>query len=107
MSALRDLNTIPGSERKNESCSKGVLTKPVMGNATVNNEECLKKNSVSLAAPSTNGEEAVNAVEVATIEVEYIESDNLNDVEDAELSLKVSIVYLPVCLNFGGIFDLS
>lgn len=94
MSALRDLNTIPGSERKNESCSKGGLTKPFAGNGTEIYEECQKKNSVSLGAPSTNGEEVVNAVEVANTEVEYIESEKLNDLEDVDLSLKVLILYL-------------
>ncbi|KAL6135757.1 hypothetical protein ACLB2K_067983 [Fragaria x ananassa] len=94
MSALRDLNTIPGSERKNESCSKGVITKPFAGNVTANHEECQKKISVSLGAPSTNGEEVVNAVDVANTEVEYIDSENLNDVEDVDLSLKTLLTRL-------------
>ncbi|XP_050382729.1 uncharacterized protein LOC126799546 [Argentina anserina] len=94
MSALRDLNTIPGSERKNESCSKGAVTKPLAENATVNHEECQKKNSVSLGVPSTNGEEVVNAVEVAITEVEYIDSENLNDVEDVDMSLKTLVTGL-------------
>lgn len=94
MSALRDLNTIPGSERKNESCSKGGLTKPFAVNGNEIYEECLKKNCVSLGAPSTNDEEVVNAVEVANTEVEYIESEKLNDLEDVDLSLKVLILYL-------------
>ncbi|KAB2610251.1 hypothetical protein D8674_018283 [Pyrus ussuriensis x Pyrus communis] len=74
--ALRDLNTIPGSERKNESSSKG-------------------KTTASLGSLSINGEEVANSVpEVGIAEVEYIESENLNDLEDVDTSLKTLLTGL-------------
>lgn len=88
--ALRDLNTIPGSEKKNESSSKGNITKPYVGNANENLEECQKKDSASLVSPQINGNEtAKSEVETGNSEVEYIESENLNDLEDVDTSLKV------------------
>ena len=82
--ALRDLNFIPGSERRNENSSKAIIAKPVVSNTNGNLEEGQKKNSV-------NGGEVVNSgAEVGSSEVEYIESENLNDVEDVDASLKVS-----------------
>ncbi|XP_068303684.1 uncharacterized protein [Pyrus communis] len=93
--ALRDLNTIPGSERKNESSSKGGVTKPVAVNANENHEECLKKTTASVGSLSINGEEVANSVpEVGIAEVEYIESENLNDLEDVDTSLKTLLTGL-------------
>ncbi|XP_030483899.2 uncharacterized protein LOC115700496 [Cannabis sativa] len=107
--ALKDLNTIPGSERKNENSSKVSISKPVVsntnGNTNGNLEEGQKKISVNgseVVNPvngnleeaqkknSVNGDEVVNpVVEVASAEVEYIDSENLNDVEDVDASLKM------------------
>lgn len=93
--ALRDLNTIPGSEKKNESSSKGNITKPYVGNANENLEECQKKDSASLVSPQINGNEtAKSEVETGNSEVEYIESENLNDLEDVDTSLKVLFFFL-------------
>ncbi|XP_015879274.2 uncharacterized protein LOC107415457 isoform X1 [Ziziphus jujuba] len=87
--ALRDLNNIPGSERKNESSSKGSITKPLVGNA---NEEWQKK---SLVSPAVNGGEISNPVaETVNSEIEYIESENLNDLEDVDSSLKTLLAGL-------------
>lgn len=91
--ALRDLNTILGTERKNEDSSKACLSKPSVDNAVENIEEWQKKNnSPSLVSPAVNGNLAVTAnsgAEVVNPEVEYIESENLNDVDDADTCLKV------------------
>ncbi|KAK4603713.1 hypothetical protein RGQ29_012290 [Quercus rubra] len=93
--ALRDLNTIPGSEKKNESSSKGSFTKPYIGTATENLEEFQKKNSVSLVSPPMNGNEtATTVLETGIPEVEYIESENLNDLEDVDTSLKTLLAGL-------------
>lgn len=93
--ALRDLNTLPGSERKNESSSKGSLTKPYGGNPDENVEEWQRKNSTSLVSAPVNGDGTVNpGVEIGNLEVEYIESENLSDVEDVDTSVKVSLWYL-------------
>lgn len=91
--ALRDLNTIPGTERKSEGSSKACLTKPSVDNAGENIEEWqTKKNCSPLASPHVNGNQAVTAnsgVEIGIAEVEYIESENLNDLEDVDTCLKV------------------
>ncbi|PSR87591.1 Crescerin-2 like [Actinidia chinensis var. chinensis] len=91
--ALRDLNTLPASERKNESCSKGGFTKlhAELGNL----EEKQKKNNASLAETPINGDESVKTeVEVGNPEVEYIDTENLNDVEDVDASLKILLAGL-------------
>ncbi|KAJ4729189.1 ARM repeat superfamily protein [Melia azedarach] len=86
--ALRDLNTLPASDRKNESSSKGSFTKPYVGSANENVD-------VSLVSTHINGNETVNAVaETGNSEVEYIESENLNDVEDVDASLKMLVAGL-------------
>lgn len=90
--ALRDLNTIPGTEKKNEDSSKACLTKPSVDNADENIEERhQKKNCSSLVTPVVNGNQAVTAnsgVEIGNAEVEYIESENLSDLEDIDTCLK-------------------
>ncbi|KAH0969354.1 hypothetical protein GBA52_028809 [Prunus armeniaca] len=113
--ALRDLNAIPGSEKKNESSSKGSITKPLAGNANENQEECQKKATAALGALSINGAEVANTgVEVGIAEVEYIESENLNDLEDVDTSLKTLVtgleskdwVLLCEALNNGDVISL-
>lgn len=90
--ALRDLNMIPGSEKKNESSSKGNITKPLAENTNENLEEWKNKNSMSMVATAVNGGEIQDAgVETGNFEVEYIESQNLDDLEDVDSSLKVLV----------------
>ena len=103
--ALRDLNTLPTPERKNDSSSKGNFSKPCNGKTIDNVEERLKKSLSSVqinggetlnvqhnkssASVQINGGETVNVgVEVANSEVEYIESENLSDLEDVDTCLK-------------------
>ncbi|KAL7603200.1 hypothetical protein Lser_V15G20641 [Lactuca serriola] len=79
--ALRDLNLLPKSERTNESSSKDILTKPYVEP---------RKNIVPLVEPPVKGTEDAHAsADVAVAEVEYIESEKLEDLEDVENSLKV------------------
>ncbi|KAJ0052038.1 hypothetical protein Pint_02692 [Pistacia integerrima] len=86
--ALRDLNTLTSSDRKNESSSKGSFTKPFVGSANENVD-------VSLVSTHVNGSETVNAsVEISNSEVEYIESVNLSDVDDLDTSLKTLLAGL-------------
>jgi len=96
--ALRDLNTILGTERKNEDSSKTCLTKPPVDNADENIEERQKKKtSSSLVSPAVNGNQTVtvnSGAEVVNAEVEYIESENLNDLEDIDTCLKVFFIHL-------------
>lgn len=84
--ALRDLNLLPKSERTNESSSKDIKTKPYVEP---------RKNTVPLVEPPIKGTEDAHAgADVAVAEVEYIDSDKLDDLEDFEKSLKVLITGL-------------
>ncbi|KAL1357076.1 hypothetical protein HN51_009074 [Arachis hypogaea] len=91
-SALKDLNTIPPTERKSESSSKASLTKPPVDNANENLEEWQKKKSCpTLVSPPVNGNQTLSVssgVEIGNAEVEYIESENLSDLEDIGTCLK-------------------
>lgn len=90
--ALRDLNIQPGSERKNESSSKGSLTKPCIENTNGNLEESQGNKSDCLIPTLINGDETVKSeVEVGNAEVEYIDSENLTDIEDVDVILKVHL----------------
>ncbi|RDY02252.1 hypothetical protein CR513_14302, partial [Mucuna pruriens] len=83
--ALRDLNTILGTERKNEGSSKACLTKPSIDNVDENIEEWKKKKNVVTANSD---------VEVVIAEVEYIEFENLNDLKDVDTYLKTLLAGL-------------
>ncbi|KAL5796941.1 hypothetical protein ACOSQ2_001761 [Xanthoceras sorbifolium] len=107
--ALRDLNTVPCSDRKTESSSKGSFTKPYVGSAIENVDVSLVSTKingneamsaignvdVSLVSTKINGNDTMNAgVEIGNSEVEYIESDGLSDVEDVDTSIKTLLVGL-------------
>ncbi|CAK8533714.1 unnamed protein product [Lathyrus sativus] len=96
--ALKDLNTIPVTERKSEGSGKTCLTKPPVDNANENIEEYQKKkNGPALVSPHVNGNQAVpvdSVVEIGIVEIEYIESENLNDVEDIDTCLKTLLAAL-------------
>lgn len=96
--ALKDLNTMPASERKNDNSSKGNFTKPHSENGNL--EEKHRKATASVVETVRSGDESVKTdVEVGNIEVEYIESENLDDVEDVDMTLKVSLCLL---LHYHG-----
>ncbi|KAF8390389.1 hypothetical protein HHK36_024915 [Tetracentron sinense] len=87
--ALRDLNMLTGYERENGSSSKGGFTKPYIENNNENLDKWPRNIPASLASTPINEGEVVNSVvEVGTAEVQYIESENLNDLEDVNMSLK-------------------
>ncbi|KAL5080076.1 hypothetical protein RYX36_008497 [Vicia faba] len=96
--ALKDLNTIPVTERKSEGSGKTCLTKTSVDNASENIEECQKKKNCStLVSPHVNGNQAApvdSVVEIGIVEIEYIESENLNDVEDIDTCLKTLLAAL-------------
>ena len=116
--ALRDLNSIPGSERRNENSSKGSIAKPVVSSTNGNLEEGQKKTNGNLEEGrkknngnieegqkqnSVNGSAVKSGAEIGNLEVEYIESENLNDVEDADTSLKVCCLLLVSILSNDNI----
>lgn len=87
--ALKDLNTLPEAERNNETFSNGNFTKARHENIGENLGEGLRKNDASIVETPlmTNGA-AKCGPDVGVIEVEYVESENLFDVEDVDMSLK-------------------
>ncbi|OVA18546.1 CLASP N-terminal domain [Macleaya cordata] len=86
--ALRDLNTLPVSERKNESSGKGSLAKPYIVNGNINIDNCQRKNPTFLAStPVNDGNIANTVLDGGALEVEYVESENLNDLEDVNMCL--------------------
>ncbi|KAK4426157.1 hypothetical protein Salat_1384200 [Sesamum alatum] len=87
--ALRDVSKIPESERMNGSSSNGNFLKHQFDKIGAKAEEGHKKGMTSLVeAPlTTDGTENSGAM-LANLEVEYIESENLKDVEDLENCLK-------------------
>ncbi|KAM0033651.1 putative armadillo-like helical, CLASP domain, TOG domain-containing protein [Helianthus debilis subsp. tardiflorus] len=88
--ALRDLNLPPKSERTNETSSKDILAKPYVEPSDENVGEKQRKNTVSLVEPPVTGSEVGHSgTDVVVAEVEYIESDKLNDLDDIDECLKV------------------
>lgn len=87
----RDLNMLPESEKEIESSTNGGFHKP----QTEHNDENLgeqRKKSCPLVeiSPNENGT-VVSVTEVPSAEVEYIESENLDDVEDVDTSLEARV----------------
>ncbi|XP_073296113.1 uncharacterized protein [Primulina huaijiensis] len=93
--ALKDVNKIPQSERINESSSNGNFIKPHFELAEENVEHMQNKKTASLVDTPTKRDGSENSGEgVANSEVEYIESENLEDVADVENCLKTLLVGL-------------
>ncbi|KAK9090464.1 hypothetical protein Sjap_023641 [Stephania japonica] len=91
--ALRDHNMQAGPERISASGSKGCLKKPQTQNTNENHENRQKKNPSCLTPtpvtpiPVAEVEVGNAGSEAGVLEVEYIESENLNDLDDADLCL--------------------
>lgn len=86
---LKDLNTLPATDKMNEC--KASLAKPCVGKTNGKSED--------RPLPSSAALDPTSAVETekATVEVEYIESENLDNVDDADALLKV---FFLSCLCF-------
>lgn len=81
--ALRDLNLLPKSERTNETSSKDILAKPYVENVK-------GKQRISIVTMDEPTSEVADCgAEVVAPEVEYIESEKLDDLENVDESLKV------------------
>ncbi|KAF9623037.1 hypothetical protein IFM89_036018 [Coptis chinensis] len=111
---LRDLNTLPGSERKVESSCKGSFPKPFNENISENVDNLQRKSPVSLASIAVNEGEVANCgAEVGVAEVEYIESENLNDLEDVDSSISTLLAgldskdWISVCEALNNVRRLS
>ncbi|KAK6155178.1 hypothetical protein DH2020_009426 [Rehmannia glutinosa] len=90
--ALRDVNKIPECEKMNGSPINGNLIKPLLQSTKEKVDEKQKKTMRSLVDLPIEGDGAENSNgEAPNIEVEYIESENLKDVEDVENCLQTLI----------------
>lgn len=92
--ALKDVNKISECDRMNGSTTNGNFVKPQVDTISVNidasekkkmasmiaNDASEKKRTASLVDPLTEN----NGTENTVVEVEYIDSENLKDVEDVE-----------------------
>lgn len=81
--ALRDLNSLPGSERRNESSTKASLPK-FTDSTDENLDKLQRKSSPPLASAPIKEEEIGNTVVEVVAEVEYIESEHLTDLENVD-----------------------
>lgn len=112
--AFRDLSILPESERTNGSSNKESFAKPHMAQTAENIEGKQRKNTVSLVETPNNGNEILNVgVEAGVAEVEYVESENLDDLEDVDASLKMLLAGLEskdwvlVCETLNNVRRLS
>ncbi|XP_010033265.2 uncharacterized protein LOC104422595 [Eucalyptus grandis] len=116
--ALRDLNALPGSERKIESANKGNLMKHISEIPNENTEECCRQNNAPLVSmpasengAAKSGNEAGN--EAGNVEIEYIDSEDLNGLEDVDMTLKTILTGLDskdwvlVCETLNNVRRLS
>ncbi|WZZ91270.1 uncharacterized protein LOC106416689 [Brassica napus] len=77
---LQDLSSLPVTEKMSEC--RASLTKPCVGKMNGKSEDRPLPSSVALNPSLVETEKPEG--EKATVEVEYIESENLNDVDDAD-----------------------
>ncbi|KAL1531651.1 hypothetical protein AAHA92_31768 [Salvia divinorum] len=86
--AVRD-NNVPESQRINGGFSNGKVVKAQVEGASENTEEIQRKGMAAVVGTSAKMDETENSEAVITsIEVEYIESEELKDVEDVDDCLK-------------------
>ncbi|XP_054800309.1 uncharacterized protein LOC129304611 [Prosopis cineraria] len=94
--ALSDNNTTLETERKEESSSKACLNMASADNVDENNKDLQKeKNCASVVPPPVNGNHSGDSqIEIGNAEVEYIDSENLRDLEDIDSCLKTLLTGL-------------
>ncbi|CAH8370560.1 unnamed protein product [Eruca vesicaria subsp. sativa] len=88
---LKDLNTLPVTEKMSEC--KASLAKPCVGKINGKSEDRPLPSSAALDHPSAV-ETEIPEVEKATVEVEYVESENLDNVDDPDAVLKTVLAGL-------------
>lgn len=89
--AVRD-NNVPDSQRINGGFSNGKAVKAQVEGVNENTEEMQRKGMAAVVGTSAKIDETENSEAVITsIEVEYIESEDLKDVEDVDDCLKVMV----------------
>ncbi|KAK4710533.1 hypothetical protein R3W88_005046 [Solanum pinnatisectum] len=87
--APRYLKTLPEVGKLTNISRNGNPSEKQVENIDENHEEKERENPILLVEPIPNEDCKVNSgMELGTSEVEYIESENLKDVEDVDMSLK-------------------
>ncbi|XP_068642781.1 uncharacterized protein [Aristolochia californica] len=93
--ALRVLNTLPQPEKNIENSSKVSLTKACAENNNGNHDKRQIENPTSLASTTPSSDNAgACGTEAGNSEVEYIETENLTDLEDVGTSLSMLLQQL-------------
>ncbi|XP_009599984.1 uncharacterized protein LOC107766855 [Nicotiana tabacum] len=93
--AAQDLTALPEAEKNNENSSNGSVPVTVLESVDKNHKEKEREKPVLLVELDLNGDNKVNTgAEIGNSEVEYIESENLNDLEDVDTSLKTLLTGL-------------
>lgn len=95
--AASDLIALPEAGKNKETPSNGSVPVIAVESVDKSSKDKERGKPALLVGPGLNGDSEVNTgAEVGNSEVEYIESENLNDVEDVDTSLKVLqfVVYL-------------
>ncbi|KAK4367470.1 hypothetical protein RND71_011262 [Anisodus tanguticus] len=92
--AARVLIALPEAGKNNEISSNGSV--PVTGVESIdkNHKDKEREKPALLVEPVLNGDSTVNTEADVVSEVAYIESENLNDVEDVDTSLKTLLAGL-------------
>ena len=89
--AVRD-NNVPESQKINGGFSNGSMVKSQVEGVSKNNEERQRKGMATVVGTSIKIDETDNSeAAITSIEVEYIESEDLKDVEDVDDCLKVRV----------------
>ncbi|XP_073279325.1 uncharacterized protein [Primulina huaijiensis] len=95
MLALKQVNKLPECGRTKESSCNGNLRNPQVDPIEKSAEEKQEKKAASLVdTPIQRGENENRGEGVANSEIEYIESENLEDVEDVACCLKTLLLGL-------------
>nr|GMC67243.1 HEAT repeat-conatining protein [Ipomoea batatas]GMC73418.1 HEAT repeat-conatining protein [Ipomoea batatas] len=93
--ATGDLNILPAAGKMNESSSNGSISKTQAEHGVERCQENDKEKTAPVVQAAINGDVKHNSgTEAGNSEVEYIESENLNDVEDVDTSLKTLLAGL-------------
>ncbi|KVH92765.1 Armadillo-like helical [Cynara cardunculus var. scolymus] len=102
--ALGDLDLVPKSERTNESSSKDDLAKPYVEHTDVKVGGNQRKTIISLDEPTMNGNEVeLVGADMVAAEVEYIESEKLDDLEDMLLADLESKDWVLLCETLNNV----
>lgn len=90
--ALKDINLLPelGSEKKHGNLCKGSFPKAPDENSKKNLEDGIGTIPANLVSTTTDDGETNGVPDVAVSEVEYIESENLDDLLSVDSNISVS-----------------